>query len=93
MKDVSPNHKQKCIYCTALQSSFLNKIDSMESWEIINLTNMAVGLNGATLRRLILKIPLQDEPSRQAFLPVDRAFNSALTKFYFFKANTSKCRS
>jgi hypothetical protein len=47
MKDVSPNHKQKCIYYIALQSSFLNKIGSMEFWEIINLTNVAVGLNGA----------------------------------------------
>jgi hypothetical protein len=93
MKDVSPNHKQKCIYYIALQSSFLNKIDSMESWEIINLTNVAVGLNGASLRRLILEIPLRDEPSRQAFLSVDRAFNNASTKFYFFKANASECRS
>jgi hypothetical protein len=93
MKDVSPNHKQKCIYYIALQSSFLNKIDSMESWEIINLTNAAVGLNGATLRRLILEIPLRDDPSRQAFLSVDRAFNNASTKFYFFKANASECRS
>jgi hypothetical protein len=93
MKDVSPNHKQKCIYYIALQSSFLNKIDSMESWEIINLTNIAVGLNGASLRRLILEIPLRDEPSHQAFLSVDRAFNNASTKFYFFKANASECRS
>jgi hypothetical protein len=93
MKDVSPNHKQKCIYYIALQSSFLNKIDSMESWEIIKLTNVAAGLNGASLRRLILEIPLRDEPSRQAFLSVDRAFNNASTKFYFFKANASECRS
>jgi hypothetical protein len=93
MKDVSPNHKQKCIYYIALQSSFLNKIDSMESWEIINLTNVVVGLNGASLRRLILEIPLRDKPSRQAFLSVDRAFNNASTKFYFFKANASECRS
>jgi hypothetical protein len=93
MKDVSPNHKQKCIYYIALQSLFLNKIDSMESWEIINLTNTAVGLNGASLRRLILKIPLRDDPSRQAFLSVDRAFNNASTKFYVFKANASEYRS
>jgi hypothetical protein len=93
MKDVSPNHKQKCLYYIALQSSFLNKIDSMESWEIINLTNAAVGLHGASLRRLILEIPLRDEPNRQAFLSVDRAFNSASTKFYFYKANASECRS
>jgi hypothetical protein len=93
MKDVSPNHKQKCIYYIALQSSFLNKIDSMESWEIINLNSAAVGLNGTSLRRLILEIPLRDEPSRQAFLSVDRAFNSASTKFYFFKSNASECRS
>jgi hypothetical protein len=93
MKDVSPNHKQKCIYYIALQSSFLNKIDSMESWEIINLNNAAVGLNGTSLHRLILEIPLRDEPSRQAFLSVDRAFNNASTKFYFFKANASECRS
>jgi hypothetical protein len=93
MKDVSPNHKQKCIYYIALQSSFLNKIDSMESWEIINLTNAAVGHNGASLRRLILEIPLWDEPNRQAFLSVDRVFNNASTKFYFLKANASECRS
>jgi hypothetical protein len=93
MKDVSPNHKQKCIYYIALQSSFLNKIDSMESWEIINLNSAAVGLNGASLRRLILEIPLRDEPSRQAFLSVDRAFNNASTKFYFYKSNASECRS
>jgi hypothetical protein len=93
MKDVSPNHKQKCIYYIALQSSFLNKIDSMESWEIINLNNVAVGLNGASLRRLILEIPLRDDPSRQAFLSVDRAFNNASTKFYFYKSNASECRS
>jgi hypothetical protein len=65
----------------------------MESWEIINLTNAAVGLHGASLRRLILEIPLRDEPNRQAFLSVDRAFNSASTKFYFYKANASECRS
>jgi hypothetical protein len=65
----------------------------MESWEIINLNNAAVGLNGTSLHRLILEIPLRDEPSRQAFLSVDRAFNNASTKFYFFKANASECRS
>jgi hypothetical protein len=93
MKDISPNHKQKCLYYIALQSSFLQKIDSMESWEIINLNNDAIGLNGASLRRLILEIPLRDEPSRQAFLSVDRAFNNASTKFYFYKNNASECRS
>jgi hypothetical protein len=93
MKDVSSNHKQKCIYYVALQSSFLNKIDSMETWEIINLKDIAVGLNGASLRRLILEIPLRDDPSRQAFLSVDQAFNNASTIFYFYKANASECRS
>jgi hypothetical protein len=93
MKDVSPNHKQKCLYYIALQSLFLQKIDSMESWDIINLNNDAIGLNGASLRRLILEIPLRDEPSRQAFLSVDRAFNNASTKFYFYKNNASECRS
>jgi hypothetical protein len=83
LNDVSSNHKQKCIYYIALQSLLLNKIDSMESWEIIGLNNAAVGLHGASLRHLILKIPLHDEPSRQTFLLVDQAFNSASTKFYF----------
>jgi hypothetical protein len=49
MKDVSPNHKQKCLYYIAFQSSFLNKIDSMETWEIINLNDAAIGLNGSML--------------------------------------------
>jgi hypothetical protein len=40
-----------------------------------------------------LEIPLRDDPSRQAFLSVDRAFNNASTKFYFYKANASECRS
>jgi hypothetical protein len=93
LKDVSPHHKSKCMYYIALQSSFLHKIDSMESWEIINLNEAAVGLNGATLRRLILEIPLRDDPGRQAFLSVDRSFNNASTKFYFYKANASECRS
>jgi SPX domain protein involved in polyphosphate accumulation len=52
-----------------------------------------VGLNGASLRRLILEIPLRDDPSHQAFLSVDHAFNNASTKFYFYKANASECRS
>ena len=93
LKDVSPHHKPKCMYYIALQSSFLNKLDSMESWEIINLSNAAVGLNGASLRRLILEIPLREDPGRQAFLSVDRAFNNASTKFYFYKDNASECCS
>jgi hypothetical protein len=92
IKDVSPTHKQKCIYYIALQSSFLNKIKAMEMWEIINLGD-AVGLGGTTLRCLILEIPLRDDPSHQAFLSVDRSFNSASTKFYFYKANAYECRN
>jgi hypothetical protein len=64
-----------------------------ESWEIINLNNVAVGLNGTSLRRLILEIPLRNDPGCKAFLSVDRAFNNASTKFYFYKANASECRS
>jgi hypothetical protein len=92
IKDVSPNHRQKCIYYIALQSSFLNKIKAMETWEIINLGE-AVGLEGSTLRRLILEIPLRDDPTRQAFLSVDRSFNNASTKFYFYKSNGYECRN
>jgi hypothetical protein len=92
IKDVSPSHKQKCIYYIALQSSFLNKIESMETWEIINLGE-AVGLENTTLRRLILEIPLRDDPTHQAFLSVDRSFNSASTKLYFYKANGYECRN
>lgn len=92
-RDLSPPNRQKSAYFCALQSSFLADIDSMESWEIINVDGAAIGLNQRKLHEIILEIPLRDDPSRQAFLSVERSFNSAATKFFFYKAHSAECSS
>lgn len=92
-KDLSPINLQKLIYIVGAQSSFLANIDFMISFEILNIDLPGIGLNGRTLRELILEIPLRDEPGRQAFLSVDRSFNDGDTKFYFYKTHAAECRS
>jgi hypothetical protein len=63
---------------------------SSEVFDIINIDGQAVGLNGRTLRDLILEIPLKDNPSKQAFLSVDRSFNQTSTKLYYYNDDKIK---
>jgi hypothetical protein len=70
-KDVSPRNKPKCVHYAGRQQNFLKELASAEVFDILQIDIKSVGLQGKTLRDLILEIPLRDLPNRQAFLSVD----------------------
>jgi hypothetical protein len=90
IKDLSPANKEKCKWIRRKQGDFLKAIVSSEVFDIINIDGQAVGLNGRTLRDLILEIPLKDNPSKQAFLSVDRSFNQTSTKLFYYSDDKTK---
>jgi hypothetical protein len=54
IKDLSPANKEKCKWIRKKQGDFLRAIVSSEVFDITNIDGQAVGLNGRTLRDLIL---------------------------------------
>jgi hypothetical protein len=92
-KDVSPRNKPKCIHYTGRQQNFLKELASAEVFDILQIDIKSVGLQGKTLRDLILEIPLRDSPNRQAFLSVDWVFNKSTVILYFYEKDESECRS
>jgi hypothetical protein len=92
-KDVSPRNQSKCVHYSGRQQNFLKEIRPAEIFDIAQIDIKSVGLQGRTLRELILEIPIRDTPTRQAFLSVDRAFNSSNVKVFFYEKHDSECRS
>jgi hypothetical protein len=92
-KDVSPRNKIKCVHYAGRQQNFLKEIMIADMFDILQIDIHSVGLNGRTLRELILEIPLRDSPTRQAFLSADRSFNGSTVKLCFYAKNDSECRS
>jgi hypothetical protein len=92
-KDVSPRNQIKCVHYSGRQQNFLKEIRPAEIFDILQIDIKSVGLHGRTLRELILEIPIRDTPTRQAFLSVDRAFNSSNVKVFFYEKYDSECRS
>jgi hypothetical protein len=90
-KDVSPRNKPKCVHYAGRQQNFLKELASAEIFDILQIDINSVGLQGKTLRNLILEIPLRDSPTHQAFLSVDRAFNKSSIKLCFYKKDDSEC--
>jgi hypothetical protein len=93
IKDLSPANKEKCKWVRQKQGEFLAALLSSEVFDITNIDGQAVGLNGRTLRDLILEIPLKGNTSKQAFLSVDRSFNQSSTKLFYYKNNCSECHN
>jgi hypothetical protein len=92
-KDVSPRNKPKCIHYAGRQQNFIKELASAEIFDILQIDIKSVGLQGKTLRELILEIPLRESPSRQAFLSVDRAFYKSTVKLCFYAKDDTECRS
>lgn len=92
-RNLSPENKAKSIHLRKRHGKFLAELETMETWEIQDIDSKAIGLNGKTLRELILEIPLKKDETKQAFLSVDRTFNASTVLFYFLKENAAECRS
>jgi hypothetical protein len=91
-RDLSPHNQDKCLHFAGRQLTFLKNTVVCESFDILQIDNKAVGLQGRTLRELILEIPLRDS-GRQAFLSVDRTFNGSSVKLVCYEKHTSECRN
>jgi hypothetical protein len=83
----------KCIHYIGKQSVFLAQLKSVEGKDILFIDTPVLGLKGRTLRELILEIPLRNNPSKQAFLSADRAFNKPTAKLFFNQENANECDS
>jgi hypothetical protein len=83
----------KCIHYIGKQSVFLAQLKSVECKDVLFIDTTVIGLKGRTLRELILEIPLRNNPSKQAFLSADRAFNKSTAKLFFNKENFNECDS
>jgi hypothetical protein len=92
-RDLSPRNKMKCIHYIGKQSVFLAQLKSVEGKDILFIDTPVLGLKGRTLRELILEIPLRNNPSKQAFLSADRAFNKPTAKLFFNQENANECDS
>jgi hypothetical protein len=92
-KDVSPQNQIKCVHYCGRQQNFLKEIITAELFDILQIDIKSVGLQGRTLRELILEIPIRDAPTRQAFLSADRSFNGSTVKLCFYEKTESECRS
>jgi hypothetical protein len=93
IKDLSPANKEKCKWIRKKQGEFLAAIKSSEVFDITNIDGQAVGLNGRSLRELILEIPLKANPTKSAFLSADRSFNQSTTKLFYYDTNQTECHS
>jgi hypothetical protein len=90
-KDLSERNQAKSQYYCSRQQSFLKDILVVENFDIMQIDTRAIGLNGRTLRELILEIPLRKFPNRQAFLSADRTFKQSSVKLVFYKEFKSEC--
>jgi hypothetical protein len=93
IKDLSPANKEKCKWIRQKQGEFHAALLSSEVFDITNIDGQAVGLNGRTLRDLILEIPLKRNLSKQAFLSADRSFNQSSTKLFYYKDDRAECHN
>jgi hypothetical protein len=89
-RDLSPHNQDKCLHFAGRQLTFQKNIVVAESFDILQIDNKAIGLQGRTLRELILEIPLRDSGC-QAFLSVDRTFNGLSVKLVCYQKNQSEC--
>jgi hypothetical protein len=92
-KELSTRNQSKGIYYCSRQQTFLNNIVVKEAFDILQIDNQAIGLQGRTLRELILEIPLRKAPTRQAFLSVDRTFKQSSVRLVYYKKNSVECKS
>jgi hypothetical protein len=93
---ISGRHEQnqtKGIYYCSRQQTFLKETVVKEAFDILQIDNQAIGLQGRTLRDLILEIPLKSVPNRQAFLSVDRTFKQSSVRFVYYKKYDLECKS
>jgi hypothetical protein len=79
-------------YCSH-QQTFLNEIVIKDAFDILQIDNQAIGLQGRTLRELILEIPLRKFPPRQAFLLADRTFKQSSVRLVYYKKHNVECKS
>jgi hypothetical protein len=93
IRDLSPANKEKCKWIRKKQGEFLASLLSSEVFDITNIDGQAVGLNGRSLRELILEIPLKGNPSKQAFLSADLSFNKSSTKLFYYYDDRTECHS
>jgi hypothetical protein len=91
-RDLSLHNQDKCLHFAGRQLTFLKSIVVCESFDILQIDNKAIGLQGRTLRDLILEIPLRDS-GRQTFLSVDRTFNGSSVKLVCYEKHQSECRN
>jgi hypothetical protein len=92
-RHLSARNQSKCQYYIGCQGNFLAQIEASEIFTILDIDSKAVGLNGRTLRELILEIPLRENPTTQAFLSADRTYNKSTVKLFFYTKNKSECHS
>jgi hypothetical protein len=90
--DLSLHNQDKCLHFAGRQLTFLKSIVVCESFDILQIDNKAIGLQGRTLRDLILEIPLRDS-GRQTFLSVDHTFNGSSVKLVCYEKHQSECRN
>jgi hypothetical protein len=86
------HNQDKCLHFAGRQLTFLKSIVVCESFDILQIDNKAIGLQGRTLRDLILEIPLRDS-GRQTFLSVDCTFNGSSVKLVCYEKHQSECRN
>lgn len=91
-RDLLPQNQDKCLHFAGRQLTFLKNTVVCKSFDILQINNRAIGLQGRTLRELILEIPLRDL-GRQAFLSVDRTFNGSSVKLVCYEKHQSECRN
>jgi hypothetical protein len=92
-RQLSYRNQVKCQYYVGRQGNFLSQIEASEIFTILDIDSKAIGLNGRTLRELILEIPLRETPTVQAFLSADRTYNKATVKLFFCTKNKAECHS
>jgi hypothetical protein len=92
-KDLSSRNQSKGLYYCSRQQTFLQEIITKEVFDILQIDNQSIGLQGRTLRDLILEIPLRDSPNRQAFLSADRTFKQSSVRLVYYQKNNAKCKS
>jgi hypothetical protein len=92
-KDLSTRNQSKGLYYCSRQQTFLQEIVIKETFDILQIDNQAIGLQGRTLRDLILEIPIRDAPNRQAFLSADRSFKQSSVRLVYYKKHNSECKS
>jgi hypothetical protein len=92
-KELSSRNQSKGLYYCSRQQTFLKSIIVRDAFDILQIDNQAIGLQGRTLRELILEIPLRKFPTRQAFLSADRTFKQSSVRLVYYKQHEVECKS